>query len=291
MASVDCGETSRRQASSGTGRTTSRSLISAASGARSSPAASRLRTRPAAEPPSPSGHDEPAARRPIAVAAARVSDGGTGSTSVPGYSVRRACSTWIAICRFATTSQASSPRRRTTRSSVEGQPVRQASKPRRWRGCRARTSSVARSRSGTNPAGAEMRSRTASAAEAPSYARCLAPRTSGVATLTKPYAPRMAASGCTNIPGSRKGTETSGEVTASRPCGAHGQPRGVPSSGRPSEPSTACQGAYLKWDSVDTDQPRADPRHFGAAVESQTHQPGGQRVHGGVRCDGSQEGG
>ena len=267
---VDCGETSRFQASSGTGRTTSRSLTSAASGARSSPAASRLRTRPAeraalAERPRRTrGEAADRGRRgarvaPVTPAPPRCRDRAFGGRARPGS----------AICRLATNSQASSPRRRTTRSSVEGQPIRQASKPRRWRGCRARTSSVARSRSGTNPAGAEMTSRTASAAEAPSYARCLALRRSGAATLTTPYAPRIAASGWTNMPGSRNGTETSGEVTANRPYGAHGQPRGVPSRSQPPEPSPAGQGAYLKWDSVETDQQRADACHLGATDEDQ----------------------
>ncbi len=86
------------------------------------------------------------------------------ASSVPGYSARRAFSTWAATCRLVTISHASCPSVWTTQSSADGQPTRQRSKPRRCRGWRARMSSIARSGSGGSPDGGEMTRRTASAA-------------------------------------------------------------------------------------------------------------------------------
>lgn len=168
LGSAACGVTRFRQSSGGTGRAMTRRRTSASRCADARPAASRLSARASGLSTSRSGHDADAASRATAEADAGRTTGLAMSTAAPGHSDRSAFSTRVATCRLATTSQRSSPSTWTTWSSIDGQPTRQPSKPRRCRGWKARTSSAARSGSGTSPAGAEMTSRTASALEASS---------------------------------------------------------------------------------------------------------------------------
>ena len=125
------GVTARRQTSGGTGRAMRRSRTSASAGAGSSAAASARRTRASGAATSRRGQPADPVSRPIATAAGGRSGASVVSIATPGYRVRSDVSTSAAVWRFVSISQASAPLRATTRSSIGGQPTRQASKPRR----------------------------------------------------------------------------------------------------------------------------------------------------------------
>jgi len=153
-------------ASGGTGRAMMRSRTSAVVDAASTAAANRCRTLASARSISRSGQLDDEANRPTATAVAGRATAWPRSIDTPGQIVRRAFSASAATWRFVTISQSSSPPRWTTRNSIEGQPTRQASKPRRCRGCNARINSTDNSESGVSPTGGEMTRETASAAPA-----------------------------------------------------------------------------------------------------------------------------
>ena len=217
-----------------------RSRNSASADAVSRPAASRCRGRASGRSVSRSGQEPDDAKRATATAVAGRAAGFPTSTAAPGQIDRMAFSARTATCRLATISETSSPRRRTTFSSIAGQPTRQVSRPRRCRGWSARTSSTASSGSGSRPGGGEIVRRTASASEASSYARCRAFRISGGPTLAAPYAAITAAAGCTTTLRSGSGSGNSGSVTALLPL----RPRspGRERGGGPAGPSRTVRG-------------------------------------------------
>ena len=167
------GSTTSRQASGGIGRRWTRKRTSTpAGGAASSAAASRWRTRSPGTSATRSGQDDGRARRATAVATAGSSARSTTRASATRWSARwlraNSSSTWW----WPSTCQRRSPSRHTTRSSDDGQPTRQRSKPRRCRGWRPRITAVAAAASISPLRAGVSSTRTSSPAAIRSYERC-----------------------------------------------------------------------------------------------------------------------